>query len=77
MLLPIGLRLYSLFIRVDKNDLFLLHLTGHRDLETLTKAEINMATDEINKNPKKPPGFHTPCEASFKTVASLTVIHQD
>jgi IS30 family transposase len=44
-----------------------------RDLSTVTRKELDHATERLNHRPRKRLGFRTPDEVSFHTRTSLTV----
>ena len=45
----------------------------HRDLSTVTRKELDHATERLNHRPRKRLGFRTPDEIFFHTRTSLTV----
>ena len=45
----------------------------HRDLSTVTRKELDHATERLNHRPRKRLGFRTPDEVFFHTRTSLTV----
>jgi IS30 family transposase len=60
----------------NTNGLIRQYFPKHRDLTTVTNAEIEHAMDKLNHRPRKSLGFRTPYEVFFKTRTSLTVALQ-
>lgn len=58
------------------NGLIRQYFPKHRDLTTVTHAEIEYAMNTLNHRPRKSLGFRTPYEVCFHTKTSLTVALQ-
>jgi len=60
----------------NTNGLIRQYFPKHRDLTTVTEAEISHAMDKLNHRPRKSLGFRTPYEVFFNTRTFLTVALQ-
>lgn len=60
----------------NTNGLIRQYFPKHRDLTTVTSADIEHAMNKLNYCPRKSLGFRTPYEIFFKTKTSLTVALQ-
>lgn len=60
----------------NTNGLIRQYFPKHRDLTTVTHAEIEYAMNKLNHRPRKSLGFRTPYEVFFNTKTSLTVALQ-
>lgn len=57
----------------NTNGLIRQYFPKHRDLTTVTHAEVEHAMHKLNHRPRKSLGFRTPYEVFFNTKTSLTV----
>jgi IS30 family transposase len=60
----------------NTNGLIRQYFPKHRDLTTVTHAEVEHAMHKLNHRPRKSLGFRTPYEVFFNTKTSLTVALQ-
>lgn len=60
----------------NTNGLIRQYFPKHRDLTTVTNAEITHAMQQLNHRPRKCLGFRTPYEIFFNTKTSFTVALQ-
>jgi len=60
----------------NTNGLIRQYFPKHRDLTTVTDADIAQVMDKLNHRPRKSLSFRTPYEVFFKTRTSLTVALQ-
>jgi len=60
----------------NTNGLIRQYFPKHRDLTTVTDAEIEQAMDKLNHRPRRSLGFRIPYEVFFRTKTSLTVALQ-
>lgn len=60
----------------NTNGLIRQFFPKHRNLTTVTDAEVQEVMNKLNHRPRKSLGFRTPHEVFFNTKTSLTVALQ-